>query len=161
MISRIKGTQDFLDLALFNFILSTAGAHLARYHFCPIATPILESTDLFKRSLGQETDVVTKQMFTINTGQEEQGICLRPEATASIVRAFVENGVQQVPWKVYTWGSMFRHERPQKGRFREFHQISMEIIGSDAVSQDAHFIKMLDRYFHGSNAQRVRIINDF
>jgi histidyl-tRNA synthetase len=105
---------------------------------------------LYVRSLGQETDVVSKEMFTIAARHEEDEaeICLRPEVTAAVARAFVENNIDQVPWKVYEWGPMFRHERPQKGRFRQFHQVDMEVIGSSSVMQDAQLLKMLDRYFH-------------
>jgi histidyl-tRNA synthetase len=148
MFNRVKGTQDFLDLTLYNFIIDTIRKHLINYHFTEISTPILEPTELFKRGLGLETDVVTKEMFTINTGPEGESICLRPEATASIVRAFNENGIQETPWKVFLHGPMFRYERPQKGRYREFHQVDMEIIGSKAIAQDAQFIAMLDHYFH-------------
>jgi histidyl-tRNA synthetase len=147
MINRVKGTHDFLDLTLFNFIVNEAKKHLALYCFTEVKTPILEPLDLFKRSLGLYTDVVSKEMFLIQ-GQPDEQICLRPEATASIVRAFIENGVQQTPWKVFTYGPMYRHERPQKGRYREFNQINMEVIGSESIAQDAHLIKMLDRFFH-------------
>lgn len=150
MIQRVRGTQDFLDLRLFNFITDSMSEHLALYHFTHIATPILEHTELFKRSLGVSTDVVSKEMFIIagHEGNEEESICLRPEATASTVRAFIENQIQTTPWKVFTYGPMFRHERPQKGRYRQFHQVSLEIIGSASVSQDVQLIKMIDRYFH-------------
>jgi histidyl-tRNA synthetase len=148
MFNRIKGTQDFLDLTLFNFLIGRIEHHLRIYNFTQIKTPILEPLELFKRSLGLETDVVNKEMYTVNPSSPDEIICLRPEGTASIVRAFVNNGITQVPWKVWAWGSMFRHERPQKGRYRQFYQITMEIIGSDAVAQDAHFIKMLDRFFY-------------
>jgi histidyl-tRNA synthetase len=156
MFNKVKGTQDFLDLTLYNFIIETIRKQLTLYHFTEIATPILEPSDLFKRGLGTETDVVSKEMFTINSGAhkqaseaaENESICLRPEATAAIVRAFIENGIQQAPWKVFLHGPMFRYERPQKGRYRQFHQISMEIIGSNSIAQDAQFICMLDRYFH-------------
>jgi histidyl-tRNA synthetase len=148
MFRRVKGTQDFLDLRIFNFILHQAKKHLSLYHFEEIMTPILEPTELFKRSLGVETDVVSKEMYTVNTGHDSESICLRPEATASTVRAFIENGIQQRPWKVFSWGSMFRHERPQKGRFREFHQLNIEVLGSAAIAQDVALIAMLDRLFH-------------
>jgi len=148
-MKRIKGTQDLLDLSLFNLVVDLAKKHLQTYHFTEIATPIIEPLELFKRSLGLYTDVVNKEMFLIQGNQEEEdAICLRPEATAPTLRAFIENGVQQTPWKVFTWGPMFRYERPQKGRFRQFHQLSMEIIGSASVAQDAFFITMLDRFFH-------------
>lgn len=151
MITRVKGTQDFLDLTLFNFLITTVKEHLTCYHFHEIATPLLEPTELFLHSLGTETDVVSKEMYILPSKSEnaEQGesICLRPEATASTMRAFLNNNVATTPWKVFTWGPMFRHERPQKGRYRQFHQISMEIIGSNAIAQDAYFIAMLDQLF--------------
>lgn len=148
MFQKVKGTQDFLDLTLFNHVLAIIKKQLITYHFTEIATPIIEPTDLFKRSLGLATDVVTKEMFTLNTGPESESICLRPEATASIARAFIENGVQTTPWKVFQWGAMFRHERPQKGRYRQFNQVSMEVIGAASIANDVQFIKMLDRLFH-------------
>lgn len=155
MIQRIKGTQDWLDLRLFNFVLDQVKKHVTSYNFTQIKTPILEPTELFKRSLGVATDVVSKEMFIIKTeknalrqAQDENFMCLRPEATAPTVRAFIENNVVDVPWKVFSWGSMFRYERPQKGRYREFHQINIENIGAKSISNDAELIKMLDRFFH-------------
>ncbi len=148
MISRIKGTQDFLDLSFYNFIIDQAKDHFGAYHFDEISTPILEPVELFQRSLGEHTDVITKEMFIIQEHAERsEAICLRPEATASTMRAFVENGVQVTPWKVFSHGSMFRYERPQKGRYREFHQINIEIIGAQSVSHDVHLITMLERFF--------------
>ncbi|MEX0849403.1 MAG: histidine--tRNA ligase [Candidatus Dependentiae bacterium] len=148
MIQRIKGTQDWLDLKLFNFVLDQIKKHLTFYNFTEIKTPILEPTELFKRSLGVATDVVSKEMFIIKTEKNDDVMCLRPEATASTVRAFIENSVVDVPWKVFSWGSMFRYERPQKGRYREFHQINIENIGASSIGNDAELIKMLDRFFH-------------
>jgi histidyl-tRNA synthetase len=155
MVSKIRGTQDFLDLILFNFIVDTTKKYLMCHHFTEIATPILESTELFKRSLGLETDVVTKQMFTIATQKEEELMCLRPEATASTMRAFLEHSIQTFPWKVFSWGPMFRYERPQKGRFRQFHQINMEIINTPSTWYDAYLITLLDRLF----SQRFQLQN--
>lgn len=150
MFARIKGTQDILDLTLINFILNTVKQHLTSYHYNQIETPILEATELFTRSLGTQTDVVSKEMFLIKGKDQESDatMCLRPEATASTVRAFVENNIQQTPWRVFSYGPMFRYERPQKGRFRQFHQINIETIGAKAVENDVQFIKMLDRFFH-------------
>ncbi|MGE0206397.1 MAG: histidine--tRNA ligase [Candidatus Babeliales bacterium] len=147
MLNKVRGTQDFLNLALFNFIINTTRAYLECHHFSEIATPILEHTDLFKRSLGLHTDVVTKQMFTIATADEGESICLRPEATASTMRAFVENHILERPWKVFSWGPMFRYERPQKGRFRQFHQINLEMIDAASIQYDAYLIMLLDRLF--------------
>lgn len=146
MITRVKGTQDFLDLVLLNFLIGEAKKHLKNYNFTQIATPVLEHAELFLRSLGTETDVVSKEMYILK-GDEEEPICLRPEATASTARAFVNNGIAHTPWKVFLWGPMFRHERPQKGRYRQFHQINMEVIGSQSIFQDVQFLKMLDRFF--------------
>ena len=148
MITKVKGTQDFVDLTLFNFIVNQTKKHIAQYNFYEIKIPTLEHTELFQRSLGQHTDVVSKEMFKIDTsGKSEESICLRPEATASIARSFIDNNIDQLPWKVFTYGPMFRYERPQKGRFREFNQVSIEVIGSKSIAQDAYLIKMLDRLF--------------
>jgi histidyl-tRNA synthetase len=148
MINRVKGTQDFLDLALFNGIVDQAKKWLTLHNFAEISTPILEHAELFERSLGLETDVITKEMYLVTTTKSEaEHICLRPELTAPIVRAFVNNSVDITPWKVFSWGAIFRHERPQKGRYRQFHQISMEIIGARSIAHDAAFISLLDRFF--------------
>ncbi len=155
MTSRVKGTHDFLDLTLFNFVIKEIKAHAQHYHFSEIATPILEPVELFQRSLGTYTDVISKEMFLIDTKEDEERICLRPEATASTMRAFLQHHIEQTPWKVFSYGPMFRYERPQKGRFRQFHQINIEIIGSVAIAQDLQLIKMLDRFF----AERLQLNN--
>lgn len=146
MINRVRGTQDYLDLKLRNFVLDLAKKHLECYNFSEVETPILEYTKLFARSLGEHTDVVSKEMYVFGSEEGEESICLRPEGTASIVRAFVENNVEKKPWKVFLHGPMFRRERPQKGRWRQFDQLSMEIINSESISQDANFIKILDSF---------------
>ncbi len=146
MITKVKGTQDFIDTSLLNFITTQSIKHLKEYNFNQIETPIIEHTELFKRSLGLHTDVVSKEMFLISS-KDEDSICLRPEVTAPAVRAFIENNIQQLPWKVFIIGPMFRYERPQKGRFRQFHQIDIEIIGTSSIMQDALLIKMLDELF--------------
>lgn len=159
MFTRVRGTQDFLDLRLFNFFVETTKKHLSCHNFHEIATPILEHTDLFKRSLGEETDVVSKEMFVIpgsgEDADEKESLCLRPEATASTMRAFLNNHVDTTPWKVFTYGPMFRKERPQKGRFRQFHQFNIEIIGTNSVAQDAYFITMLERLF----SEKLKLTN--
>lgn len=148
MISRVKGTQDFCDVTYFNATIDSLKKHIALYNFTEIVTPILEPFELFHRSLGEFTDVVSKEMFFIQSHEgSHEKICLRPEATASTVRAFLENGIQKTPWKVFSYGPMFRYERPQKGRFRQFHQINMEIIGSNSIFDDVQFLYMLDHYF--------------
>src|SRR5579872_6786192 len=113
MISRIKGTNDFLDLTLYNFVTEKLSRHLEVYHFNQIMTPIIEPVELFTRSLGTHTDVVTKEMFLIQPRQESsEAICLRPEITAPTIRAFIENHIEAVPWKVFSYGPVFRYERP-------------------------------------------------
>src|SRR5579863_13592 len=162
MIPRVKGTQDFIDCTLFNFIIDAIKKHLTTYHFSEIQTPILESVDLFFRSLGQHTDVVSKEMFIIESRQEgsEDRICLRPEGTAPTVRAFNEHHIELTPWKVFSYGPMFRYERPQKGRFRQFHQFNIEVIGSASIAQDAQLIAILDTFFSqvlGANSHALMI----
>lgn len=147
MISRVKGTQDWLDMSMVRFVLDALCKHLETYHFHEIETPIIEPLDLFKRSLGEHTDVVTKEMFVFETAGKDL-ICLRPEMTASTVRAFVENNIQNTPWKVFSYGSLFRYERPQKGRYRQFHQCNIEMIGAASYQYDVQLIVMLDRFFH-------------
>lgn len=149
MISRVRGTRDIMNAQEYMGLFQIIKQHLAHYRFKEIILPTLESVDLFKRALGQETDVVSKEMFIVSSSsaQSDELICLRPEATASMVRSFIEHGIQDVPWKVFCCGSMFRYERPQKGRFREFYQCSLEIIGSACVSEDARLLAMLDVLF--------------
>lgn len=146
MITRVKGTQDFLDLRIYNFAINVIKNHLKNYNFKEIGTPILEKVELFNRSVGESSDIVNKEMFTLTT-KGDDFLCLRPEATAPIVRSFLEANISTLPWKVFLIGPMFRYERPQKGRFRQFHQVSIESIGTESVWQDAQFIKMLDILF--------------
>lgn len=153
MVPRVKGTQDFLDLTLYNFLIDKTRHHLQTAAFTEIATPLLEHTELFKRSLGLHTEVVSKEMYTVVTGYEDKenedskGLCLRPEATASTMRAFFNNNIDERPWKVFSSGPMFRHERPQKGRYRQFHQTTIEVINAKSIAHDAELIAMLDRLF--------------
>jgi histidyl-tRNA synthetase len=146
MITRVRGTEDVLDLRLYNFMLDQIKHHLTVYNFHQIDTPILEHTDLFVRAVGTETDIVSKEMYVFQTASGES-LCLRPEGTSSIIRAYVENSVEQAPWKVFIHGPMFRHERPQKGRWRQFNQMSIEVINTPSIEQDVHFLKMLDTLF--------------
>ncbi|HWG59046.1 MAG TPA: histidine--tRNA ligase [Candidatus Acidoferrales bacterium] len=154
----IKGTRDILppDSALWNWVEQSAREVFSRYGFRDIRTPIFEETDLFARSIGAETDVVSKEMFTFaaNPNSMEQDssdqITLRPEATASVCRAYIEHGMQTLPGnvKLYYTGPMFRRERPQKGRYRQFYQIGAEVLGqSDAPGLDAEVIEMLLAFF--------------
>ena len=150
MMRSVKGTRDIIDTRLWNFLLRMIRAHCEQYHFTEIITPILEHAELFRRSVGQETDIVGKEMYFVCSEHDiqDRSLCLRPEITASVMRAFLEHDIQTIPWKVFTYGPCFRHERPQKGRYREFYQISVEMIGSASPLQDVYFLTMLDRFFH-------------
>jgi histidyl-tRNA synthetase len=127
----VRGTQDLLpDKARrHRRVVETARALAALYGYAEMATPIFEFTEVFARPIGEETDIVSKEMYTFkDRGGEE--ITLRPEATAGIVRAVLSNGLtQSAPLKFFCTGPMFRYERPQKGRFRQFHQIDVELLG--------------------------------
>lgn len=156
MFFRIKGTQDNLDCRFVQGVLQIVMHHLANYNFQQISTPIIESTTLFERGLGIATDVVGKEMFTVESKSDREQICLRPEMTAGTVRAFVEQqGSLVLPWKVFSYGPVFRYERPQKGRYRQFHQVSIESLGTSSVMYDAFFISMLDTLF----AEKLSIEN--
>lgn len=147
-MQKIKGTQDLLNLNLLNFLTKTTSEHLNLHNFNQIELPILEPAELFKRTVGDNTDIVNKEMFMIEPrAGSSESICLRPEATAQTMRAFLENGIQNLPWKVFSFGSMFRYERPQKGRYRQFQQCNIEIIGTESIDQDVLLISMLDSLF--------------
>lgn len=148
MITRVKGTRDILDLRLINYLKQKVSTHLKKYYFSEIETPIIEHLELFKRSLGTETDVVSKEMYLVTTEHEsDEHLCLRPEATASTVRAYFNNNIEAQPWKVFATGPMFRHERPQKGRYRQFTQTTVELLGGKSIAHDVQLITMLDRLF--------------
>lgn len=144
--ARLKGFADmFADQsALFTRMESAARTIFPRYGFGELRTPILERTGLFQRSIGSETDVVQKEMFTFED-RAGRSLTMRPEATAGVMRALLEAGLAksgQVA-RVFTMGPMFRYERPQKGRMRQFHQINCECLGSDSPYADAELICML------------------
>ncbi|HEX5762808.1 MAG TPA: histidine--tRNA ligase [Solirubrobacterales bacterium] len=141
-----RGTFDVLPAQkrLRRRVESVAVTTLSRAGYEPIATPIFEDTDLFERGVGRSTDVVQKEMFTF----EDKGgrsLTLRPEGTAPICRAYLEHGMhkQAQPVKLYYRGPFFRHERPQAGRYRQFHQVGLETIGSDSPLADAEAIMLL------------------
>jgi len=127
----VRGTHDILPEAMrrHRHVVETAREIAGRYGYDEMSTPVFEATEVFRRSLGDTSDVVTKEMYTFETKGGEQ-ITLRPEATAGIARAFISEGMaNQLPVKVFYTGPMFRYERPQKGRQRQFHQIDVELLG--------------------------------
>ena len=147
----IKGVRDILppESALWNRVEQTAREIFGTFGFSEIRLPIFEQTELFARSVGQETDIVSKEMYSFQD-RDDSSISLRPEATASVVRAYIEHGMQTLPGnvKLYYTGPMFRRERPQKGRYRQFYQIGAELLGpSDAPGIDAEVIGMLMTLF--------------
>jgi histidyl-tRNA synthetase len=188
----IRGTRDLLppDTSLWNRVEQTAHEVFTTYGFGEIRPPILEDANLFARSIGGETDVVSKEMYTfpdrledhpetaktIQDFMKEQPppvglaiatsaalypfISLRPEATASVCRAYIEHNMQQLPQpvKLYYMGPMFRRERPQKGRYRQFYQIGAEILGGpDAPAIDAELIEMLITFFDKCGLQGTEL----
>src|SRR6202012_5477446 len=146
MIRAIKGTRDLLppDTAVWNRVERTAREVFRTYNYHEIRTPILEETQLFARGVGNETDIVSKEMYTFED-RDGTSLTLRPEATASVMRAYIEHRLDQRPGlqKLYYIGPMFRRERPQKGRYRQFFQIGAEAIGSGAAAVDAEVIEMV------------------
>lgn len=150
MFKKVKGVADnFFDMAYLSGTIKKIESHLKRYNFTQIDLPILEHVSLFERGLGYETDVVSKQMFVMQSkGSDEDPVCLRPEATAGTMRAFLEEQSKvALPCKVFCYGPMFRYERPQKGRLREFHQMNLEVLGGASILYDGAMIKMLQSLF--------------
>ncbi|MGE5111093.1 MAG: histidine--tRNA ligase [Acidobacteriaceae bacterium] len=157
MIKAIRGTRDLLppDTDLWNFVEARVRSVLQRYNFREIRTPIFEATELFARSVGEETDIVSKEMFTWEDkaraqSEKSQSLTLRPENTAGVVRAYIEHdlGRSGQLQKLYYLGPQFRRERPQKGRYRQFYQIGAEVIGpptagSELPIRDAEVIEVL------------------
>lgn len=157
MIKAVRGTRDLLppETALWNFVESTARQVFRQYNFQEIRTPIFEETQLFARSVGEETDIVSKEMYTWEdrsraASEKGQSLTLRPENTAGVVRAYIEHQLWERPGvqKLYYMGPQFRRERPQKGRYRQFYQIGAEAIGppsagSESPLRDAEILEML------------------
>ena len=147
----VKGVRDILppESALWNRVEQAAREVFAAYGYGEIRLPIFETTELFARSIGADTDVVAKEMYTFED-RDDTSVTLRPEATASGVRAYIEHGMHTRPGnvKLYYIGPMFRRERPQKGRYRQFYQIGVELLGpSDHPALDAEVIEMLMVFF--------------
>ena len=156
-LKAVRGTRDLLppETALWNRIEATARSVFARYNFGEIRTPVFEDTSLFARSVGEETDIVSKEMYTWEDraraqSEKPQSLTLRPENTAGVVRAYIEHKLGETGQlqKLYYIGPQFRRERPQKGRYRQFSQIGAEIIGppsagSESPLRDAEVLEML------------------
>ena len=145
MIAAIRGTQDILPGAIerWQFVEAMACRVFEQYGYAEIRTPILEREELFAKGTGETTDIVQKEMYAF-TDKDGERITLRPEATPSLVRAFVEHSLEQAMavQKIYTIGPMFRRERPQKGRYRQFHQLDVEVFGIKDPSVDGEVIDL-------------------
>lgn len=141
-IQALKGFKDIIpgEIELWQYLEKTARNIFERFNFQEIRLPILEETQLFARSIGEATDIVEKEMYTF----VDKKITMRPEATASLLRAYIEHGlyVQKPVQRLFTIGPMFRHERPQKGRLRQFHQMDLEVLGSENPRVDAELMAM-------------------
>lgn len=160
MIKAIKGTRDILPPASqqWNRVEAQAREVFRRFRYSEIRTPILEETALFVRGLGEDSDAVSKEMYSF----DDHGtlVCLRPENTAGVMRSYIENRLDQIAGvqKLYYMGPMFRRERPQKGRYRQFFQIGAEAIGSESPAIDAEIIEMICELFDAIGIKGYRLL---
>ena len=146
-IKALNGFKDILpdEIILWRRVEESVRSVLERFHFAEIRVPVMEKTELFSRSIGADTDIVEKEMYTFVDKQ----ITMRPEATASLMRSYIEHsmhGLRPVQ-RLFTIGPMFRHERPQKGRLRQFHQLDVEVLGSASPRLDAELMSLGDSLF--------------
>ena len=159
-IRAIKGTRDILPpaSAVWNEIEETSRRVFRTFNVHEIRTPIFEETALFSRGVGEETDIVSKEMYTFD--DHGDSLTLRPENTASVIRAFIEHRMDQIPGvkKLFYIGPMFRRERPQKGRYRQFSQIGAELIGSDSPTVDAEVIELVDTLLKANGVNGARLL---
>ncbi|MFW6047090.1 MAG: histidine--tRNA ligase [Candidatus Woesearchaeota archaeon] len=149
MIKAPKGTKDILpkEVKKWQFIEAKAKETAKKFNVSEIRTPMFEYTELFKRGVGDDTDIVNKEMYTFND-KAKRSITLKPEGTASVVRSFIENGFssEPKPLKLYYISPLFRYEKPQKGRFRQHNQFGVEYFGSDIEKADAEIITLADDF---------------
>lgn len=149
MIQTVRGVKDILpeESGHWQFLEATARRIFALYGYRELRTPIFEKTELFARAVGETSDIVEKEMYLFEDRGGES-LCLRPEGTASVVRSFIENSLHRnLPWRIFYLGPMFRYERPQKGRFRQFHQIGCELFGPQGPMADAEMMALALRFF--------------
>ena len=162
-IQAVRGMKDVLpgEIATWQFVEATARELLASYGYEELRVPIVEHTELFKRAIGEYTDVVEKEMYTfVDQGRDEGGVSLtlRPEATAGMVRALISNGMLRgARHKLWCVGPMFRHERPQQGRYRQFHQVDVEAVGFAGPDIDVELIALSARLWQRLGIERVSL----
>jgi histidyl-tRNA synthetase len=161
VIKAVRGTRDILPpaSAVWNHVESVARRIFRAYNYQEIRTPIFEETSLFARGVGEETDIVSKEMYTFED-RDGGSLTLRPENTASVIRSYIEHRMDQLPGlqKLYYMGPMFRRERPQKGRYRQFYQIGAEAIGSESPAVDAEVIEMVVEILSASGLEGFELL---
>ncbi len=159
-ITGIKGMNDILpgEIETWQFLEQQAREVFGTYGFSEIRTPVPEKTELFCRSIGETTDIVEKEMYTFED-KSDNSITLRPEGTAPVMRAFIQNKLFNLDavTKLYYMGPMFRYERPQKGRYRQFHQIGVEALGVEDAKIDAQILAMLHSFFERAGIDSVSL----
>ena len=159
-IQAIRGMNDVLpdEAHLWEFFEDTVRTWLRAYGYRNLRTPILEKTELFVRSIGEVTDIVEKEMYTFVDALSGESLALRPEGTAACVRAVIEhNLLYGGPQRLWYWGPMFRHERPQKGRFRQFHQVGVEALGFPGSDIDAEHLVMCARLWRSLGLDGIEL----
>jgi histidyl-tRNA synthetase len=158
---RVKGTRDLLppETAVWAAVEETARRTFALYGYQEVRTPLLEHTELFVRTVGESTDIVGKEMYTF-PDRKGRSLTLRPESTAAVARAFLEAGMQAgpLPARLFYIGPQFRYERPQKGRYRQFHQIGAELLGDASPWADAELLLMLERFLHALGFRELEVL---
>jgi histidyl-tRNA synthetase len=161
MIQAVRGTRDVLpdEVAVWHRMEAAARGLFARYGYREIRTPVFEETDLFARGIGAETDIVAKEMYTF-ADRDGGSLTLRPEATAGIVRAVIEHSLltSDPALKIYSLGPMFRRERPQKGRYRQFHQVDVEAFGFVSPTIDAEVIELALAYLDACGVSEHELV---
>ncbi|SAL12405.1 histidyl-tRNA synthetase [Caballeronia choica] len=159
-LSGVKGMNDILpqDAALWDFFESTVKSMLRAYGYQNIRTPIVEHTQLFTRGIGEVTDIVEKEMYSFTDALNGEHLTMRPENTAAVVRATIEhNLLYDGPKRLWYVGPMFRHERPQRGRYRQFHQVGVEALGFAGPDADAEIIMMCQRLWDDLGLTGIRL----
>ena len=159
-IQRVRGMNDVLPEAIgaWQHLEDTVRELLTEYGFGEIRVPVVEHTELFKRAIGEFTDVVEKEMYTFNDRDDSRSLTLRPEATAGVMRALISNGMLRgARHKLWCVGPMFRHERPQAGRYRQFYQVDVEAVGFPGPDADIELIAMTARLWRRLGIERIQL----
>ncbi|MBU1178630.1 ATP phosphoribosyltransferase regulatory subunit, partial [Patescibacteria group bacterium] len=159
-IQTVRGMKDILpeEMRIWDYCEKIIKGQLEPYGFQKVAMPILEKTELFERGTGQETDIVQKEMFSFTTKGGEK-VTMRPEGTPGILRSYIEHGMhnKMQPVKLYYIGSMYRHEKPQAGRYRQFHQLDLEILGNEQPILDAEVIHISTRILNKLGLDNIEV----